>query len=231
MKNFLVLVLLLLSVFGLNAQEEELRNNFVIGGSANFAIQNGSVPFSTIGLLPTVGTIGSFSLYDKRNVLAAFSPYIGKQLNEKLLLGINLNVNLRKSEGEQPDFFGSGADIPFERNSNLFGVGVFTRYVFNPQNKIMFFIEPSISYSNQNDKYFVDGELGIEEKTRLLSAAVRAGLLYDLNEKIRFTLRQGGLSFTRGSWETDGVDLVNDFQSFNANFRLSSISLGVEWKF
>jgi len=232
MKTFTLLIAFLWCL-GLNAQDEKVNNSWVIGGSTSLVIQDNYAPFSAIGTITGVGTIYSGRTEDSKNVAFAINPYIGKQINEKMLIGVDLRMTMNRLDSQELDFFtpGNNTLVDIERNTNRFGFGAFARYVFNPQKKLKLFIEPNLSYNLSTEEIYRDTRLDQRETSNFVSLGVRGGVLYDLNDKIRLTFRQSGISFSKGSWEVENTELKNDFQSFNVGFRLSSFSLGAELKF
>jgi hypothetical protein len=54
------------------------------------------------------------------------------------------------------------------------------------------------------------------------------GLLYNINNRIRATLRTGGLNYVNGKWEIKVTDTKKNFSSFGTNISLSTIHFGFE---
>jgi len=225
----LSLIILLFSIFqGLNAQEEENSNKYVLGGSINFLSQSNSYPFSAFSINSGIGGLYSNSTNDIKNSIFAITPYFGKEINSHWLAGLQLDYRRGNYKAESSFVIGQSVTGEFERKSNQIGFGVFTRYMVNPENKVIFFIQPSVEYNILKEDEFFDSALNQEEKATYFEARVNLGIVYNINDKVRATLRTGGLLFVSGKWEVLDTDIENDFTSFSANLNLTNVSFGFE---
>lgn len=226
MKKFTLLILFILIFQGLNAQEEEITNKYVLGGTINFSTQNNAYPFSTFSVNSGIGGIFSSSSNDIKNANFAISPYIGKEINSHWVGGIQIDLrraifkfrNAQSSSGE------------FERKSSQIGFGIFARYMFNPENKFVFFLQPSLEYNALKEEEYFQSELDQESKSKFIEARINLGVVYNINEKFRLILRAGGLFFVDGKWEEIDTDNEIEFSSFSANLNLSNIFFGFEMR-
>ena len=225
----LTFTVLLISIFQvLNAQETEIGNKFILGGSMNFLIQNNTFPLSSITINSGIGGIFSNSTDDTRNTSFGITPYFGKEISQKLFVGLQLDYRIGRYKAEDILLFGQANSIDFERNSNLIGIGAFTRHIFNPNKQFSFFIQPYFEFNFLNEKELQDLNVTQEEKANYFELGAGLGVLYNINDKIRATLRTGGLNYINGKWEIKDTDIEKDFSSFGTNFNLSTIFFGFE---
>ncbi|HMU05505.1 MAG TPA: hypothetical protein PJ990_17850, partial [Saprospiraceae bacterium] len=118
--------------------------------------------------------------------------------------------------------------VDIKRNSNQIGIGIFTRYIVNPNNQFSFFFQPSVQYNLLNEDLSEDSIVIQQEKANFLELGVGLGMIYNVNNKIRAVLRSGGLNYVTGRWEIKNTDTGKNFNSFGTNFNLSNIYLGFE---
>lgn len=230
MKN-LILTALLFSLFhGVYAQNTEHENKIVLGGFTSFHTQNNTFPFSSLSRIAinSIGGIYANNTNDTKYTTFAFTPYLGKEINPHWIVGVQLDYRFEKYTANDVLFFGQTNPIDTERNTDQIGIGIFARYIFNPKNQLNFFLQPNIGYNLLNEEALEDSKVVQEQKTSYLSLSVGAGMLYNINDKIRATLRTGGLTYINGNWEIKDTNEGNKFSSFGANFNLSNISFGFE---
>lgn len=237
MRRILIVSLIISIAHLLNAQEEKSFSKILIGGSTSFSIQNNTYPFSVLSIDSGIGGIYSNNTNDSKNVLFGFSPYVGKEMNERIILGVQFDFGFGKYSTVN-QYFQIGGPLggpiiteQFERNSNQIGFGIFMRYILNPNQQIRMFLQPYIEYNILNEEVFIDSDLDREEKANYINVGLGGGVLYEFNDRLRATLRSGGLSYINGSWEILETETNRDFNTFQANFRLTSVSLGLELKF
>jgi len=227
--NKLTLIITLLSLFQIiNAQEETSLNKFVLGGSVNFLTQNNSFPFSTLLVIPASGVIFSNSTNDTKNTTFSISPYFGKELNSRMLFGLQFDYRIEKYSADDISVLGQPNPVDFERNSSQFGIGVFTRHLINPDQQFNFYLQPSIKYNLLKQEESQDSNITQEEKANYIQLSVGAGVLYNINERLSATLRAGGLNYVNGKWEIVDTDTEKNFSSFGTNINLSTIQFGFE---
>ncbi|HMU02134.1 MAG TPA: hypothetical protein PJ990_00845, partial [Saprospiraceae bacterium] len=83
----IIFTLLCVSILTItNAQETEIDNKFILGGSMNFLIQNNTYPLTSLSLITRTGGIYSGGTNDIRYTTLAFSPYFGKEINSNLMV-------------------------------------------------------------------------------------------------------------------------------------------------
>lgn len=229
----IIFTLLCVSILTItNAQEPGIDNKFILGGSMNFLIQNNTYPLTSLSLITRTGGIYSGSTNDIRYTTLAFSPYFGKEINSNLMVGLQFDYRKVKNEQDDVPVFVLGQSNPntvdIKRNSNLFGIGIFTRYIVNPSNQFSFFFQPYAQYNLLNEDLSEDSIVRRQEKANFLELGVGLGMIYNVNNKIRAVLRSGGLNYVTGKWEIKNTDTGKNFNSFGTNFSLSNIYLGFE---
>jgi hypothetical protein len=227
--NKLILTALVVSILQVvNAQETEIENNIILGGSINFLMQNNTYPFSSLFINSGIGGIYSNSTNDTKNTTFAITPFFGKEINPKLFIGLQFDYRIGRYKVGDSFVFGQPNSIDFERNSNQFGIGLFARHVLNPNSKFSFFIQPYLEYNLLNEEEIQDSNVTQAEKANYFEVGAGLGILYNINSKIRATLRTGGLNYINGKWEIKDTDTEKVFNSFGTNLNLSSIFFGFE---
>jgi len=211
-----------------NAQETEIVNKVILGGSFNLLTQKNTYPLTGLSINSGIGGIYSNSTDDTKNKTFAITPYIGKEINPKLFVGLQFDYRIGRYKAERAIIFGQPNSVDFERNSNQIGFGIFTRHILNPHSKFNFFIQPYLEYNLLSEQETQNSNVTQEEKANYFEIGAGLGILYSVNSDIRATLRTGGLNYINGKWEIKGTDTAKDFSSFGTNFNLSSIYFGLE---
>ncbi|MBK8347036.1 MAG: hypothetical protein IPL08_05210 [Saprospiraceae bacterium] len=224
MKKLILIAFAVSILQAVNAQETEIGNKVILGGSINFLTQNNTYPISSLSINSGIGGIYSNSTDDTRNTTFAITPYFGKEINPKLFVGLQLDYRIGRYKAE----FGQINSINFERNSNQIGIGLFTRHILYPNNKFSFFIQPYLEYNLLNEEEIQNSNVTQEEKANYFEVGAGLGILYNINSKIRATLRTGGLNYVNGKWEIKDTDKEKYFSSFGTNLNLSTIFFGFE---
>jgi len=214
----------------LSAQENSSSNNLFLGGSINFLIQNNTFPLSSLSINSGVGGIYSNNTDDTRNITFSISPYLGKEFSPRLSAGIQLDYRVSSYTAENTLIFGTNDPVNLERNSNRFGIALFSRHILNPGKTFELFLQPFAKYSIANEQEMRDDALIQEEKTNFLELGVGAGILYNISDRLRANLRSGALNYVNGNWEVTDTDISKNFTSFGSSFNLSTVFIGMEIK-
>jgi len=232
MKKITLILLLSFLFFGMNAQEKERSNKFVLGGSISFYSQKNTYPLSISNLTFGVGGSFSNSTDDSKNTIFRFNPYLGRELNPHWIIGLQLSYAGQHYRAEDVMNFVQPQEpiqlVDFSRKSNQIGIGTFARYTINPQQRFNFFLQPSVNYNFFGVDIAYNGEVTQEEKASFIQVGIGVGILYQVNDLLRITLRSGGISYINGSWEIQDTNISKDFSSFSGNLSLTSLSFGVE---
>ena len=227
---------LFLLVFCLNAplfgqETDPPVPKWVLGGSVQFSFQNNSFPGSPGLLFFTTPTIVGTSTTPARNTSFGASPYLGRQLNDRALVGLRLEYQGRYYKAEDVVLSTIIDTIDFTRVNHQGGLGLFMRWTFNPQNKVQVFIEPSLGYTAQVAELANDGVPFSREITQFGSLNASLGASYLLSQRWRLLIRSGSASLLVGQWHLDNSTERNNFTLFNTNLSLSSIRFGAELLF
>lgn len=227
--NYLV-VIILLSVQTMTAQETTPATNWIAGGSISFSMQHNAQPFT---LLPYIGQVRIVSNSDDaRGTRFSFSPYIGKDLSANWNLGLQLQYGMNRYKAEDVnDFLGLLDTFDVKRNENAYSIGLFSRYMFNPNSKFVFFLQPYASYSFVDQVEWREEVITDELESYAISIGASGGVLYNISDRWRLTSRIGLLNFVTGKWTDNESDESNTFSSFGASLSLSSLNLGFEYRF
>jgi len=229
MKNISLIVLIILYAQSIHAQESEADHSFILGGSVSFSIQTNNTPFSIFPVSLPVGGIYTVGLENAQTSHLLLTPYIGKQLNERWLVGMDLRYQSRNYEARDV-FFPDPAPVDIRQVSRGVGVGLFARYSFMSVTKFDFYIQPFTQYFTVNDKEFIEEELENENNANYIAAGSDLGITYNISDHWRATLRIGGLRYINGSWKDVETSEGNDFSSFGLSASLANLGLGVEYK-
>lgn len=225
MKSILFLFLSIIFTLHINAQHvtEEMSsgNEFFIGGSMNFSYNN-NFTYPASMLFPGI----HLSSPDNKTTSFGISPEVGMQLNNHWALGLDLGYQYMKTELFPPPF------SPYKNTSykaNNYLLGIFTRYVFNPQNSFNFFIAPKLAYSSILGKSFQSDVLVNTLKSSSFGADLGLGVIYEINENISILGEVGAMSFKTGKAHSDSPELEKMFTHFGFDFSPSSIFIGIEF--
>lgn len=225
MKRLILLIILLTCSTMLTSQEEakSLEPNFVLGGSISFFTQNNTYPLSSVSLISGIGGIYSSGQSDSKNTQFSFSPYVGKIINSKFIVGLQLQYGSRRySTVINP---GSPSPSNLVIKSYQGSLGFFARYTINPDKALQFYIQPYLEYNKlyeSETSNTVDNELGFIELGSLM------GLLYHFNSRLRATLTMGGLTYVNGKWTDRNTSETQTFNSLRVSSSLSNLRLGIE---
>lgn len=226
-KSPLILLLIIIS-FGIEAQEENVANQFILGGSLSFLTQKNAYPLSILNVNLGSGGFFSNNLNDSKNTIFRINPYVGKELNAHWILGLQLGLSTQNYRVEDALFFGPSGPVDFSRKSYQVALGIFARYIVNPVQRFNFFLQPSIQNNFFRENTAYDGEVTEKEKASFIEVGIGVGMLYKINDRFRVTLRSGGLNYINGKWEILDTDISRKFSSFGGNLNLSNLSFGVE---
>lgn len=226
MRLIFLLTLSLILLPSLRAQDETPRP-LVIGGGFSFTHQTNAFPSARFYYIPGPIFISNTG-EDSKSTSFAISPYIGKTLSPHVLAGIQLGLSTFRYSDDDAPVFPLPDPVALLRKSSIVDIGLFARYTFNPGQTFGLFVQPSAAYAFQHDEEHYDGISQQEVKIRVAEFSAGAGLLYQLTDHTRLTVRTGGISFATGHQTTDNNVTRHLFSVWNANFNLSSLYFGLE---
>lgn len=227
MKNLSLLFLLVCSQF-LQAQEDEISSPWVLGGSFSFSSQNGAFPFSFLELPTGFGGIFSSSSDDIKNTTFRVSPYLGRQMNNHWMAGIDLHYQTRQYRVTDVITIPQQSTVDYKRNSKQYAIGLLARYSFIPDGRFDFFLQPYGQLSVARVENFVDEILDDEQKANYINLGSDIGLSYNISDRWRAILRMGGLRYITGQGENANTGEEQDFSTFGLNMSLESVGIGAE---
>ncbi len=222
-------LILMLFFFGLNichAQFSEKVDKpkgkrFFLGGSVNFAHSEnrGSQILINSTTIITGNSASETSTYN-------INPTIGLQVTKNWIFGLDFLINNNKSN------FDNSPVRTQESSGN--SIGVFIRYIVNPNNKFQIYASPYFRKTSLESSFTFNSQqtdLTTEESNNL---GISIGAQYEISSWLRLTTNIGGLYYTTGATiasRTNSIEEEIDFSSFGFNFRGSSIYFGAEFLF
>lgn len=232
-KYFTFLVILLCVAEITKAQEIDLQKSWITGGSIGFSTQVNNGPSSGFNTLSTFsGNRDSHSTYFN------FTPYVGKEISRHWTLGLQMQYIFDADKTDDaitiiplPPLGQILDTVDLKRNENQFGIGFFGRYVFNPDNKFMVFLQPNASFTVRHQVNLQDDQENYRLETKAFGVGASVGVLYELNEMFRLTSRMGLVGYTAGNWKEPETGDENNFSNFSTNLNLSSLFFGFEFSF
>lgn len=230
MKKILLFFVGVISIYNVTySQDTMLNRKFVVGGTLSFSSQDNSVPSTP---RTGVGTVLLTSLNPQESSLTSFniSPYLGKHVNDNLLLGISLTYQHSMLTRFNQIIFAGMDTVDLESKQTDISAGIIVRYILNPQNKFNFFWQPYLGYFSGKYSSGVVGDEFTNVEYTGIQASLNGGVIYTVSDKWRFLLSSGVLSFTAGNWDYQN-DETSSFSHFGTTISLSSIRLGAEYLF
>ncbi|MEM1220285.1 MAG: hypothetical protein AAGH79_15295, partial [Bacteroidota bacterium] len=226
-----ILCLLFLGIQLFGQKTEPSSTKWVLGGSFQLSFQNNS-SLNIPGLPP----FGSYILLGSgtnpvRDISVGIFPYLGRQFNDRILIGVNIYYQGRFFKLEDALLPSIPDPAILTRVSQQGGLVIFSRWTFNPQNKVQIFVEPNLGYNVQSAEVANDGIPTSQEITQYGSLSASLGAAYSLSERWRLLVRSGSASLLVGQWRLKNSLDQNNFTLFNANLSLSSIRFGAELVF
>lgn len=226
--------ILFLAVFVpvLSAQSEIQSKNLVAGGSMSFYIQQNLFPSSVI-LNGSLSGIYSTSSSNRKTTRLSLSPYIAKEVSSRWQLGIQIQYlyDRSTSEGNITDFLGNLDTFNLKQTQNGYGLGLFGRYTFNPENRFQAFLQPAINFTFTNEVDRRDDNVTGEAESYSLGIGASLGILYAISDNFNLTSRFGSMGFTTGQWTDKESDESTNFSSFTTALNLTSLYFGFEFRF
>lgn len=234
MKNALTLCLLCLWSMAAFAQDGEFEERYVAGGSFNFFTQKNFLP-SHLLINPTpISGVFSDGNAKVRWTTVRVQPYVGKEITSRLMLGLSALYGTENGTTERWVWPGTGTGTVIseaETVSQQFGLAVFSRHTLNPDQKIQLFLQPSAGYYFSTQTTEIDSDLDSERESYYINIDLSAGVLYNISQRWRATLRTGGLSYVYGQSKNKTNNTRYNFSSFGSDLRLSQLSFGLEMRF
>lgn len=222
MKN-LIFFFALLS-FTAQGQDSETNNKFIFGGSISGFISSNVLPEQEI---VSSGSTLSTSRFSSNSYSFGISPYLGFQLNQRSLLGIQAAAGLSGFTSRSGD---NDETISRTKRTTL-GAGLFYRLYLNPKNKFKVFIQPATNVRILNSTREDSAPALEEQRTVEFDAGVGLGATYQIAEKWNLLVNIWNVRYNYSNFRSGGEDESTIRTSIIGNFSLRSISFGAEYLF
>lgn len=207
---------------------QEPQSNYFAGGALNFISQKNTFPLTGLSAISGIGGIYSNSTEDSKNVTFSFTSYLGKQILSSIEAGILIEYQINQFNTYQSYLFGIPTPVDIKRTAQHRGIGLFSRFLLSPNKIFSLFLQPQISMYQLFEEQFQNENSVSKEKANYLFSALGIGMLYRLSDKMRLTMKLGGIQFSSGKWEIANTDTYKKFSALSTNLNLSSALLGIE---
>ena len=211
------------------SQESEINRNYILGGSISYSNQTNGNSYNLFSNL-----VGNPIVINNLNLVKSYSVitnlYFGKMINKHWTLGINTNLSYLNNQYELTIISDNVISTRLRTNSSRqISGGIFARYVFNPDQKVNFFVESSINYSNIFQTSILDNDetTKVNSKINSLQCSIPVGIFYNINDRFRVMLRTSAINYTYGYY-AQAESEPKSFNNFNASINLSSFAVGFE---
>jgi hypothetical protein len=202
-RYFFVSIVLTMIAGTVNAQ-------MFVSGSINLST---SMPKTTTGSVTTDGW---------RNTYFRIAPAVGYFLNDKLAVGAGVSYSLQKQK--QNDV----ANL-----TSMFGITPFVRYYAVSLGDVNIFAQGNVGIEFGANKTKNDGNTTDGPKYLNFGVSVTPAISYSLGEKLAVEAFLGSVyySFNREKREIGGTTTTIKTNGLGLNFDMTSVSLGVIYKF
>lgn len=229
MRNpILICIFSIFTIIKLQSQSTEttLPRQYILGGSFAFSSdKNGS---------PTDNIISSLTIFPSNFIESSsggfrLSSYIGRQVSDNFIIGIFGGYAISRGTNTYNNLITNEIETS-KSNGSDGSIGAFARFTLFPENSLNFFFQPNISYVGQKTSSTFEN-LNTENKYHYIRANIGLGMLYNITEKWRATLRLGNINYVTGSRAATQNNPKKSFSNINSNFSLASFQLGLEYRF
>ncbi|MBK8501932.1 MAG: autotransporter outer membrane beta-barrel domain-containing protein [Saprospiraceae bacterium] len=206
---------MLLVITNLFLYSQDQVKNWIVGGALGY-------DHSTVdGLKADPGSFNNGVKTASDEIL--FQPYFGKALNTRWIAGFITRYSLRTSNS---DFYEDNRTSKSTTHNG--GLGVFARYLVNPDHKLAFYIEPSVLAELAETKLKERGDVTGTINTASFAINVTPVVTYPLSDSFHFVGKFNPVGFEFGSFKTDDQSGKTKFSDFNGILTLNGIQVGVE---
>lgn len=233
-KSILLIVIILSCIEITRAQENSLPNSWIAGGGLSFTMQQNDAPTVLSSSNGSFAFLYGSSAEESKNTTFRFSPYIGKEVSPHWVFGLQARYGIRRFRASDVLYnlsIGQSDTVDVKRNENHYGIGLFGRYVFNPDNQFVFYVQPGINYLVTDYVAFVDDIQDGKFESNSFDIGASIGALYELSESFRLTANLGVLEYSTGHWQDTETEEESNFSSFTTAINLSSLFFGFEARF
>lgn len=232
-RKLLVFFIALLISFSLSAQDISTASPFPLAVGGGFSFRS----------------VSEQNDDNERRVDFKINPTIAYQVSTHWQVGASLNYNRFKSEytairtsfiyapftpvfGEEPIIIGTNTTSErIVSTLNSYGIGLFARYAFNPQNQVRFIVQPQLNLNTGKLKTEPENNPDYESRTRSYSATVRPGVIYAASPRINLVALLGNIGVLQ-QLEKGANDEKFEKERFETFASLSGqLFFGAEYRF
>lgn len=165
---------------------------------------------------------------EEQTIAGSFSPYLGKMLSEKVMLGVGLDMRFSSNRVER-----AGGTSESVNNSHTLGGYFWMRYTLNPANRVRLYLEPRLGYAHSDGValLFVSSSVFSSGTTHTVYLNTPLGLMYALSERFLLNVRTGSFNVTHRNWERSLIPDNGSSLDVGLNLSLRSFSFGVDYLF
>lgn len=162
---------------------------------------------------------------------AFIAAYLGYRFNPKWVAGIALDYRYAKIFYEDFFVFGGQDTLDFTQKYSEYSIGIFSRYVLNPAQRLQFFIQPHIVVSSSRGEQFI-GVAGASEYTSIpIRMQLKAGAQYRLSKHWYLWCLPVGIEYLFGRESLPGRTTKRSYSEFRMDISFARIQLGLEYRF
>lgn len=234
MSNWFFTLLFLFSTTILVAQDHQPNpKNWIVGSSFSIFSSQSKTEGETTFLT------GPFEPIDEsaQNFQLAFLPYFGKQVHPNWILGVQLRYIIERFSGETLNG-ANGTLFENNLNGNGYGLGIFSRYIFNPNNKFQVFLNPTLFYQYDLTRQDPNESLVFRLTRNTIQLETNIGVQFQVSNTFRllmttnlfyYNLITSDMTSNSGSRTTE---LSNSTLTLSSDLlRTTSFALGFEFLF
>ena len=211
MKTLITLCLASLTLI-LYSQEAE-KPNWMFGGIVGYSNEH-KIPYSISGSDYSIGE-------ESQHTTFILQPYLGRIVNHRWIVGIKSRYTYSIDKYDISTAFTSSA------KTHTGSIGPFARFLINPQNKLVFQIEPCY-FLNFGETALAHAE-GDVDKIRTLSHswAISPLATYAVAPRIVLAVRFSAVRYETGYWKIIGSSEKNNFDNLDINLNINKLQMGV----
>ncbi len=209
MKTIILMLAIMFSSYTIIMAQE---SHWLLGGSIGFDRSVNTVLYPSPDLKSSESRV-------------AIRPYLGKKLNAQWVVGLTSGYSFQSNDRDLAE------DNRTEKtNLHAGSIGVFTRYGFNPGNKLVLHLETALLTNFSKTTLDVRDDEIYHTTSTSVAIAMDPIITYEIDSKINLIGRFKGLGYQVGSWTIKGESSRKNFSIFNGTLDLLSIQAGVEIK-
>lgn len=210
--------------------EAKKRYQIIAGISGLYSQQNNYIPESYSHFTNPTQYHSTFR-FNSKFINFSILPYIGYEFSEKWAVGVRFRFN-REKETFQYNSFSDSSVVNSTKKLNLYDGGLWARYIFNPNKKILFYGQANANLLHAANIDIVSGPFPIKKKitNTFFHHGIDFGALYQINERIRLKINYGLFEILfENVYESDFIDHP-EFYDINVELDYKRLQFGIEFK-